>query len=319
MEKNQPLAVKLALLTVFLWSTVATAFKLALTTASPAQLVVVASSTSLLVLTVIHWFNTNFQAKRVNGHSARPGLWQHFKQHPVRYFIAGSINPVLYYFVLFAAYDRLPAQVAQPINYTWAIVLSLLAVPVLKQQFRRGDALGLLFCYLGVFVLVTKFDFTNIHDVNLTGVTLAIISTVLWAFYWLINTKISAPPVTSLLICFLCATPSLLMILLFNIEHFVWHWQNVLASIYIGLFEMSLAFIFWLKAMRLANSTAQISVLIYLSPFLSLVFIYLFLGEQIHIATLVGLGIICFGLYIQKKMQKLDLLNKSNKIEEQNQ
>ena len=32
------------------------------------------------------------------------------------------------------AYDLLPAQVVQPINYTWVITLSLLAVPLLKQR-----------------------------------------------------------------------------------------------------------------------------------------------------------------------------------------
>ena len=35
----------------------------------------------------------------------------------------GLLNPVAYYLVLFKAYDLLPAQVAQPINYAWPIVL----------------------------------------------------------------------------------------------------------------------------------------------------------------------------------------------------
>lgn len=306
LTKNHKLAIKLALLTVFLWSTVATAFKLALSTASPAQLVVVASATSLFVLLAVYLFQTSY----TKSGSAKLTLWQTFKQNPLRYFIAGSINPVLYYLVLFAAYDRLPAQVAQPINYTWAIVLSLLAVPVLKQRFSKGDALGLMFCYLGVFILVTKFDFDNLHNIDISGVMLAILSTILWACYWLINTKISGSPVASLLICFLCATPSLSVLAMFHADQFVWDLQNIVASIYIGLFEMSLAFIFWLKAMRLTHSTASISVLIYLSPFLSLIFIYVFLGERIHIATLAGLMIICFGLFVQKRLNNTHLKTK---------
>jgi hypothetical protein len=48
----------------------------------------------------------------------------------------GFLNPFAYYFVLLQAYDLLPAQEAQPLNCTWAITLSLLSVPLLKQPLR---------------------------------------------------------------------------------------------------------------------------------------------------------------------------------------
>lgn len=296
MEKNQPLAIRLALITVFFWSTVATAFKLALSQASPMQVVVISSLTSILVLALIYFIQQN-----KDEHS----LSYYFKLSPKRYLLAGTINPVLYYWVLFAAYDKLPAQVAQSINYTWAIVLSLLAVPILKQRFTKGDMVGLGFCYLGVFTVVTRLEFASLTHISTLGVVLALLSTVLWASYWLANTKLKAPPVTSLLICFLCAIPSLLVIVFINQDSFNFTLKNSLAGIYVGLFEMSLAFVFWLKAMRVAQSTAQISSLIYISPFLSLVFIYFILGEPIYATTLVGLGVICIGLILQKKINKV--------------
>lgn len=296
MEKNQSLAIKLALITVFFWSTVATAFKLALTQASPMQVVVISSFTSIIVLALIYLFK-----KETNQHSLR----HYFKLSPKRYLLAGTINPVLYYWVLFAAYDKLPAQVAQSINYTWAIVLSLLAVPILKQRFTKGDMIGLGFCYAGVFTVVTQLEFASLTHISTLGVVLALLSTVLWASYWLANTRLKAPPVTSLLLCFLCAIPSLSIIMFINIENFNFTVKNSIAGIYVGLFEMSLAFVFWLKAMRVAHSTAQISSLIYISPFLSLVFIYFILGEPIYTTTLIGLGIICVGLVLQKKINKV--------------
>lgn len=296
MEKNQSLAVKLALITVFFWSTVATAFKLALTQASPMQVVVISSFTSILALIIIYLLK-----REKDPH----GLDHYFKLSPKRYLLAGTINPVLYYWVLFAAYDKLPAQVAQSINYTWAIVLSLLAVPVLKQRFTKGDMVGLGFCYVGVFTVVTQLEFGNLTHISTLGVVLALLSTVLWASYWLANAKLKAPPVTSLLLCFLCAIPSLMVIVFINADSFNFTIKNSIAGIYVGLFEMSLAFVFWLKAMRVAQSTAQISSLIYISPFLSLIFIYFILGEPIYTTTLVGLGVICLGLVLQKKINKV--------------
>ena len=296
MEKNQSLALKLALVTVFLWSTVATAFKLALTTATPMQVVIVSSFTSLFALIAIYCY------QRSNDNTS---LLSYFRHSPIRYLIVGNINPVLYYWVLFAAYDKLPAQMAQSINYTWAIVLSLLAVPFLKQRFSKADMLGLTLCYLGVFTVVTRLDFSSLDNVDLNGVLLALLSTIIWAGYWLVNTQISAPPVTALLICFLCAMPSLSVLTIVNANSFAMSLTSLSAAIYIGLFEMSLAFVFWLSAMRKAHSTAQISMLIYISPFVSLIFIYFVLEEPIYPTTLIGLSIICLGLILQKQFTKI--------------
>ena len=55
--------------------------------------------------------------------------------------LLGLINPTAYYLILFAAYDRLPAHIAQPINYT-CITLALLAVPLLGQRLGKRTLAG---------------------------------------------------------------------------------------------------------------------------------------------------------------------------------
>jgi drug/metabolite transporter (DMT)-like permease len=72
--------------------------------------------------------------------------------------ILGAINLFLYYFVLFRAYDLLPAQEAQAINYTWALTLAFLLVPFLKQKFYIVDIVAGVLCYFGVVVIATKAD-----------------------------------------------------------------------------------------------------------------------------------------------------------------
>jgi drug/metabolite transporter (DMT)-like permease len=95
-----------------------------------------------------------------------------------------------------------------------------------------------------------------------------------------------------------------LFLAIYNWPSFNFTSTNVLAGIYIGLFEMSVAFVFWLKAMSYAIRTAQISSLIYMSPFLSLLFINWILKEPIYTSTVVGLVVIVLGLFIQKKMNR---------------
>ena len=67
----------------------------------------------------------------------------------------GLLNPLIYYLVLLAAYDRLPGQVAQPLNYTWAITFSLLAIPLLGQRLVRGELSAMLIAWVGVLLIAT--------------------------------------------------------------------------------------------------------------------------------------------------------------------
>ena len=73
-----------------------------------------------------------------------------------------------------------------------------------------------------------------------------------------------------------------------------------MGAAYVGTFEMGVAFVLWLKAMKLTSSTARISNLIFISPLLSLGMIYFVLGEPILPSTLVGLVLILGGLATQQ-------------------
>jgi len=52
--------------------------------------------------------------------------------------------------------------------------------------------------------------------------------------------------------------------------------------------------------MKLTDNTARISNLIFLSPFLSLIFIHFLLGEDILPSTFIGLILIVAGLFCQR-------------------
>lgn len=288
---DQRKAILYALAAVLLWSTVATAFKLALRYLTPLQLLTIAALTSLLTFTLILSVQQRWRE-----------VWQVGRSRIRFYALQGFINPAAYYWVLFAAYNQLPAQQAQAINYTWAITMSLLAVPFLKQKLTAKEVGAMLIAYLGVFLIATggNWDFAQ---TNWVGIGLALFSTLLWASYWLLNTKNTDKPVPALFWCFVWGSVWLILFNLINhqlnpqIDYLDVTWQGIWAGIYVGLFEMGITFFLWLTAMRLATKTAQISTLIFLSPFISLILIYFILGESIQWTTLIGLSLICVGLY----------------------
>ena len=80
--------------------------------------------------------------------------------------------------------------------------------------------------------------------------------------------------------------------------------EAMLASIYIGFFEMGITFFFWMKALSLSKQTAKINNLVFLSPFLSFFFIALVLKENIQFMSIIGLIVIILGIILQKLIKK---------------
>jgi len=199
MSKAQRSAYLFGLAAVLCWSTVATAFKLSLEHLTPAQLVLYASTISWLFLATLQFRKGQLKSTLTRWPEYRHAL------------LFGAINPVLYYLILLKAYDLLPAQEAQILNYTWALTMTLLAIPLLGHKPGRLDVLAAALCYLGVVVIATRGNMSALQFGNLIGVGWALVSTVIWALYWILNTRQSSDPVAGLLRNFTCALPLIMV------------------------------------------------------------------------------------------------------------
>lgn len=275
--------------TVLLWSTVASAFKLALRYLDPLQLLLYSSLVSTLALAAM-------LALRGQLGRALVALPSELRRSA----LLGFLNPFLYYVVLFQAYDRLPAQEAQPLNYTWALTLALLSIPLLKQKLLPTDLAAGAVCYAGVLVIATRGDLASFTLSDPAGVGLALGSTVIWALYWIYNTRDALDPVVRLFLNFLLGLPFILVACLLFSTPVTGSLPGLLGAAYVGLIEMGIAFVLWLTALRLAENTSRVGNLIFLSPFISLVLIHYLVGEDIHPSTLVGLVLIISGLAVQR-------------------
>ena len=285
----------------------------------------------------------------------------------------GFLNPFLYYVVLFKAYSLLPAQEAQPLNFTWPIVLVFLSAPMLGQRIRPLSILALGLSFLGVLIVSTHGDLLGLRFTNLPGAILAMGSAVVWALFWLTNVKDERDEVLKLFLNFFFGflyilTTTLILGVIRTSE--VWAregacvaWQTsatlgttggwvregvaltwpgvathgvtgvgalslrgltmiaktrvcslpdgpllvgttgLLGCVYIGIFEMGAAFVLWLKALQLSEATAKVSNLIFLSPFISLIFIRFVVGERILPSSIIGLGFIAGGILIQRTVK----------------
>ncbi len=285
---NQGKAYILGLIAVGFWSTVASAFKLTLNHIDPVQLVFFSSLFSLVFLALVLIARGSF----------RQLLTISRKQVLISLFL-GVLNPFLYYLVLFKAYDLLPAQEAQPINFTWALTLTFLSILILKQKIRKMEILAGFTGYCGVLIISTHGNFSNLQFSNSTGVLLALMSTVIWALYWIYNTKSTVDPILGLFLNFAFGVP-LVFVTCFVFSDFNINLEGFIGSAYIGAFEMGITFVCWLIALRLSENTAKIGNLIFIAPFISLILIHHFVGEKILPSTFIGLIFITASVLIQR-------------------
>lgn len=291
--KNQTKAIILALSAVLMWSTVATAFKIALSLIDIVSLLFYSTGISFLVLLFI---------AVITGRLRQARSWN--SKDYLRSIFLGFLNPFLYYLVLFKAYSLLPAQEALTLNYSWAVVIVLLSIPILKQKIKLKSIIAVLISFIGVIIIATHGEPFSLEFSNQLGVALAVGSSVIWSIFWIYNIKDERENVMKLVFNFLFGFIFISIYSLLLGRPAIVDLSAFLAVTYVGLFEMGITFVLWLTAIKLSETTAQVSNLIYLSPFISLMLINLVLGEKILPSTFVGLILIIAGIILQNYKRK---------------
>lgn len=276
---------------VFFWSTVATAFKISLEGMNFAQLLFYAS----LVSTIALGF---FVIKEKN-------LFSIFS---IKSILLGFINPFLYYILLFNAYTLLPAQEAQPLNYTWPIVLSLFSVLFLKEKISFKKIIGLISAFVGVIIIATRGNIIDLKFDNFFGVSIAVGTSLVWATFWILNLKDERSNSVKLFGAFFWGTIFSAIYILFFDSFKLENYNYLFGAGFVGLFEMGITFLLWNKGLELSSDKSKTATLAYLAPFLSIVFIAFILGETILPSSIAGLVFIVGGIIYQnfkKKTPKL--------------
>lgn len=287
--KNQSKAYIFTAFSIIFWATVATAFKISLKYISPVQLLFVSSMSSLAILFLIALLTGKIKILR-----------DFTKQDYLFSALMGLINPFGYYLILFKGYDLLPAQIAQPLNVTWGIVIVFLSIPILKQKVHWQNYISLVLAFIGVSLIAYGGEVSAYLNINITGVFLCLSTSFIWSIYWLINTKDKQDEVVRLMMNFVFGAIYILIFVTIDKSLMNFDMRGFIPAVYVGIFEMGLTFWLWLQAMKFSENTAKISIYIYIFPVLSMFFIHYFLGEKILFTSIIGLILVISGVLVNR-------------------
>lgn len=274
---------------IFFWSTMATAAKLLLNSGYNGFGVLWASmlfAGTFLVL--VNVFN---------------GKIKLLKEYKLKDFLIsvliGLPGIFIYNSLYYLGADILPASQAFIVNYMWPIMSVVFACVILKEKmsFKKGVAIAVSF--LGVGIVAGK-DIASFNHNTLLGVGYCLLGAVSYGLFTVLNKKFHYDKSVSMMINCLVTLCLTTVINLINGGLFVPSLTEAIGFAWNGIFTVAVPCTTWALALDGGN-TAKISNLAYITPFLSLVWSWLILGDKgiINLNSIIGLCVIVAGIFIQ--------------------
>lgn len=281
-----------ALITFTLWGTVATVSKIMLKDITNFQLMFYVSLFSTLSMFFIVLLKN--KVKKVKNMIRKDYLYL---------CILGIIGLGIYQFFYFTAFAKAPVAQINVLNYFWPILILLLSVIINKQNLSFKVLLSFIFGIVGVAIVITQGNFFSFEIRYLEGYLFALGSAFCWAIFSVLNNKKKYEPISALFIFNLIGLLFMILVMIFTKSSFQISLRAIIGTGYIGIFPTALAYLIWFKALRMEREVL-IANLAHLTPFISLLFIFLVLGEKILASEIIGLIIIVAGILLQIKREK---------------
>lgn len=276
-----------ALLTVFIWSTMAAIAKLLLGDLPNLETVSISSVFAFLFLL---------------GNNSRNGSLKKMKQYCRKNygimaglgFLGLFVYSALYYYGL----TQLTSQEACILNYLWPMMLVLCSCMVLKEKFTVLKALAMICSFAGIVILSTGSGVAA-NGNTVAGMLSCVTAAVCYGLFSVLNKKADYDQNIAMMVMWLvvavCGAILGLMTETWKpIEGAQW-----LGILWLGAIVDAVAYLLWALALNGAEHTAKIANLAYLTPFLSLLVSAIVLKEQIRPRAVIALIFIIGGILLQ--------------------
>ena len=215
-----------------------------------------------------------------------------------RLFLLGFLGAFLYYLLLYGAFARTSAAEGFILAYTWPILVSLLAVPLLGEKLTPARLLAIAISFSGVVVIVTRGQMVEFQFENLGGNLLALSGALVFASFSVLGKRANCDLTVAAFIYF-CAALLCAAIAVAATGSLPWPspavWRWLLFN---GILVNGVSYLFWFKALE-RGDTFIVSNLLYLTPVIALPLVRLFLNEPVHASAVLGLVLVIAGILFQ--------------------
>jgi drug/metabolite transporter (DMT)-like permease len=279
-----------AVFAVIVWGASFIATKIVLRDISPVAIVWLRFAMGLIILGIAVAMRRQFSLLNRNE-------WLYFA-------LLGFLGITFHQWLQSNALETSEASTTAWIVSTTPVFMALLGWVVLREQLAWIKIAGILLAFVGVLLVVYDGNLKaiSLRSFGKPGDILILISAINWAVFSVLSRRgLKAHPAALMMFYVMSFGWVFISILFFtttNLSEFGRLTTNGWLGIaFLGIFCSGLAYIAWYDALK-ALSAAQTGVFLYIEPLVTVVVAFLILGEAITLASLLGGGIIIFGVWL---------------------
>lgn len=194
-----------------------------------------------------------------------------------------------YYLCLYYAYAHANGISVLVVQYSWPILMVLLAPWILKEKLTKTSILAVILGFMGVVSVISKGNLANIQWENSLVLLVVMFGATAFALFSLLSKKITFQAELSVFLFFSWASVfSFFAVLIsdqFSLPATLYSWMALIIN---GIIINGISYFWWLRALQL-EVASRIAPLVFLTPILAALWLVLFFGEAFYISYAVGL------------------------------
>lgn len=276
-----------AILTVFIWGTMATVGKILVSNIPSLEALCIGSAFAFLFLLIVNIKNGTIKELgkySVKDYAIMAGLG----------FIGLFLYSGLYYYGL----TQLSSQEACIVNYLWPMMLVLFSTIILKEKLTVVKSVAMISSFIGVVILSVGSGSSGNGNVML-GIGSCVVAAACYGLFSVLNKKANYDQNIAMMVMWLVVA---VCSAVFGLA--IEDWKPVVGKQWLGMLWMgvvvnAIAYLIWALALNADKNSARIANLAYLTPFLSLIISAVVLKEQIQGRALIAFVFIIGGILLQ--------------------
>lgn len=206
----------------------------------------------------------------------------------------GFLGTYLYYILLYFGYANARGFEVLVLQYSWPIFIVLFSTFMLREKLTCRRALAVFSGFLGVVLVLTKGDFTQIHLENFSVDLLVLVAAMIFALFSVLSKRAHLEPYTMITIYFFISMAASFSSMLLFSDFSLPTKEAMLPILVNGLFVNGYSYIFWIKALKEARASF-IAPLVFLTPILSGLYLVAFFHEPLLPVYSLGLVAVIIG------------------------
>lgn len=209
----------------------------------------------------------------------------------------------LYYAFYTASLKLIPATEASMLNYLFPIFIVILAVCIERMKLTWPKLLLMGAGILGTSIIITNGELARFAFTDLLGDLLAILGAFSWAMFTVLGKRDRTPMFASIfvyvIVSCVCSTVSMFAFSSWSVPA----WPVLTGIAWLALSNIVISYFLWFRILQIAP-TALVSGVSYITPFVTLLFIFLFLGERMSWVQGVGFVLIMAGVLLYRRLER---------------